>query len=146
MQQRFNPATPPLAMLALAGINDERHDGVDGQKDAEGFGQINGPIAGGKKLSEGEDENCEMKKKKRIRQIGNHLAGHPRAIIIVIGQQPETGFQPATLLPRLDQGDVEGGEPWPHGAQRFGKSVALRQAFEQPFQRLPVRTGRRTAL
>ena len=81
-----------------------------------------------------------MKQKRWVREIRQNLPGQPRAVPVIIREQPETGVEPAAQLARFEQRGVKRRHPRSCLPRRLRKSVALTQTFEQQADRLPVRT------
>src|SRR5690348_13612479 len=98
-------------MSALRRVHDGQHQPINGKEHADGFEQISRQIAGLEKLRKGQDKNREMEKKRRIREISDHLASHPRAVVIIYSQESKSRIESPALFAGAQQGNVEFRKP-----------------------------------
>src|SRR6266496_302119 len=82
----FDETAPCFAVLALRRIAHQREQKVNWNEDSERLCEISKPVSGKEKLREWENEDGEMQQKRRISQIGNHLAREAGAVAVVIGE------------------------------------------------------------
>ena len=110
-QKRFDSRAPVFAVFALRGVNGKRDDGVNWNQHPEGFCQVSGQITGQEELREGKNEDGQMKQHDRINQIGDDLARNAGAVVVVIGEQTETGVEPPAVFAGFNQREVKRGQP-----------------------------------
>ena len=144
-EQSLEERVPRFAVPALRCVDDENDNRVDGNQDAAEDYQSARQPPSAHVTDECEDEDREVQQKDGIGQVADHLPGHPAAFGIMLGQQAETGVEPAAALAGVNQGQIKWRDPIARVREGLAESEAGGNFLTHPAQRFLERAGRRMA-
>jgi hypothetical protein len=100
---------------ALRCENQECRDQVKRRKFQRGHGQQHRQA--GVEMRSGERKNYQKNQRRKmddsdgINHLRNHQLGHARAVVVIIGEQPEAGVEASAVFARLNQREVKIRQP-----------------------------------